>query len=339
MTLEDLAKMLEIPHHGDGSLEIRGVCSLENVRRHHLMMVETAEQLEAIERPEDTPLLHPEDLEVTAPGIASPNPRQHFAAILAHFHPAPNYGSQVHESAVIDPRAEIAPSAFVGPHCVIGPLARIGERVVLQAFVSVGEHTVVHEDCRLMAHSVVGRNCELGRDCQLEAWSHLGDHVVLGDAVDLGAHTSLSHHVVVGAGAKLDNLVVVGPRSQVGAGCLLVAQSSVDRDAQLHPGVILAGQASVGPEAELVSGIQLGGRSWALGKLDKPGPYLGNPARPLKEELRRQALEKRKPQALTPNSQRTCPSKRDAPTLDFSVRFWPRETPWRKGSPHTFRRS
>lgn len=292
ITLASLANTLKLEFHGEGETPLAGICSLNNLKADCIVMIEAVDQVDKVAG-KVAAILHPLDLEVEGPGISAKLPRAVFAQLLEHFHPTPRPESGVHPTATVDSRAKIHPSASVGPYCSVGPGAKIGAGTILFGFAVVGEDAQVGDNCLIQPHVIVGRSCRLGSDCQLEAWAHLGEGVELGDEVDVGAHSSLAHGVKVGPGAKIDNLVVVGPRSEIGAGSLLVGQSAVDRDAKLHPGVVLAGQASVGPGAELVSGIQLGGRALALGKLDKPGPYLGNPAIPLKEEIRRRAQERK----------------------------------------------
>lgn len=292
-TLAQLAELLQATFHGSGEVVIKGVCGLESPLPGHLGMAESAANVQVLQEAGVAAILHGPDLSLEGPGLVVSQPRVAFARLLDFFRPEMLPSPELHPTAVVDPRAQIDPSAYVGPHCVIGPGAKIGPKVYLQAFVSLAEKVVIGADCRLYAHVVVGEGSQLGDDCRLEPWAQVGRDCRLGPGVDLGAHSSLARGVVVEPGVKIDNLVVVGPRSVIGAASLLVGQSSVDRDARLHAGVILAGQSAVGPEAELASGVQLGGRSWALGKLAEPGPYLGNPARPLKEEMRRQALERR----------------------------------------------
>ena len=293
LTLADLGKLLMVEHHGNGSVPIEGISSLNNVKPNTLVMVETAGQLELVARSSASAVLHPSDLDFEGPGIAHNVPRVIFAKILDYFHP-PRYPEPgVHETASVDHRAKVDPNAVVGPFCVVGAQATLARGVVLQGFVVIGEGSSVGENSIIQPHVVIGPNCKIGRDSQLEAWSKLGDKVELGDGVDLGAHTNLAKEVVVEAGVKMDNLVLVGPRSRIGACSLLIGQSAVDRDATLHPGVIVAGQGSVGPEAVLHKGVQIGGRSLALGELQEAGPYIGTPAVPLKEEMRRRAAEKR----------------------------------------------
>jgi UDP-3-O-[3-hydroxymyristoyl] glucosamine N-acyltransferase len=289
ISLQELSTTLKVDYHGDGSAIISGVTSLERLQPGAIVMVESQAQLAQLQGSKVGAVLHPEDLTVAHPGFSAKNPRVLLAKILQHFHPPSKPQPGIHDSAAVDSRAEVDPTAFVGPFCVVGPKAKLGPGVILRGFVVIGEGSTVGEDSVLQPHVVVGNNATIGRDCQLEAWSKLGDNTRLGDSVDLGAHTNLAKDVVMEAGVKADNLVLVGPRSEIGAGSLLVAQSAVDRDAKLHSGVIVAGQGSVGPEAVLHSGVQIGGRGLALGELREPGPYIGQPAIPLKEEMHRRA--------------------------------------------------
>jgi UDP-3-O-[3-hydroxymyristoyl] glucosamine N-acyltransferase len=285
--LADLARAVHAEAHGDGAVAIAGVCGVENPRPGYIAMAETSEHLAALS--DVAAILHGPALCVEGPGMMHPEPRLAFARLLEIFHPEPSYPPGIHSSATVDPRASVDPTAHIGPHCVVGPRATVGPGCVLQAFVNVGEDARIGPGCRLFAHVVVGRGSELGADCRLEPWAHVGNHARLEATVDVGAHSALGDGTEVGPGAKIDNLVVVGSGTRIGAQSLLVGQCSVGRSSVLHPGVVLAGQSAVSSGAELVSGVQLGGRSLAVGKLDQPGPYLGNPARPLKEEMRARA--------------------------------------------------
>lgn len=293
-TLSQLCEILEVEFHGDGDTEVKNFRSLDQREAGSLVMVENSQQLQALEGSDIAAILHPEELEVTFPGIAHNKPRVILAKILRHFHPRSRPEPGIHATATVDSRAEIDPSATVGPFCVIGPQSRIAAGVHLVAYVAVGEDSQVGQGSILGPHVVLASKCQVGRDCQLEAWAKLGKAVRIDDGVDVGAHSSLGDEVHVQMGAKIDNLVLVGPRSVVGPGSLLIGQSAVDRDATLHSGVIVAGQGSVGPEAVLHSGVQVGGRSLATGVLKEAGPYLGTPAIPLKDEMRRRVLEKKK---------------------------------------------
>ena len=292
ITLSELSQKLGVDHHGDGSVTILGFRSLDRQAPGMMVMAEESDQLEKVSA-EAACVLHSEKLEVNKPGIAHKNPRILLARILELFHPQARPEPGVDELATVDSRVEIHETASVGPHCVVGARAKLGAGVVLRAYVVIGEDTIVGDGSFIQPHVVIGAGCKIGRDCQLEPWAKMGEGATLGDGVDLGAHTNIGNEAEIQIGAKADNLVLVGPRTKVGPGSLLVGQSAVDRDAVLHAGVVIAGQGSVGAEAILHTGVQVGGRSLATGELKEAGPYLGTPAIPLKDEMRRRAREKK----------------------------------------------
>lgn len=299
LTLQDLATLLGAEFHGDGAVQIQGVSSLDRQEPGTVIMVESQDQADTLKDAAVSAVLHPPEVRIDRPGIAHSAPRVLWAACLEHFHPVQRPPAGIHPTASVDQRAQVAESAYVGPHCVVGPHAQIGEHAVLMGFVVIGEETVVGAHALLSPHVVLGAQCRIGSDCQLEPWAKLGDGVTLGDSVDLGAHASVGNGANIESGAKVDNLVLIGPRSRIGAGSLLVGQSAVEREAVLYPGVVVAGQGSVAAGAVLHSGVQIGGRSLAEGELKEPGPYIGVPAIPLREEMKRRALE-RKSQRRTP---------------------------------------
>ena len=293
ITLKELSLTLGCEYQGDGETLIEGVSSLDSKTKNTIVMVSTSAHIEGLKNSSIAAILYPEGLETSLPGITHKEPRILLAKILEYFHPESRPEPGIHENATVDSRAEVHPSAYIGPFSVVGPNVSIAADVILEAYVVVGQDSKIGPGTTVQPHVVIGKECQIGGDCQFEAWSKLGERVKVGHGVDLGAHSNLGRECQVQDVAKIDNLVLIGERSVIGPCSMLIGQAAVDKDAILHAGVVVAGQSTVDSGAELCSGVQIGSRSLVVGKLEKAGPYIGNPAIPMKEELKRRAIERR----------------------------------------------
>ena len=99
----------------------------------------------------------------------------------------------IHETAIVDPAAEIAGDVEVGPYSVIGPR------------VTIGEGTIIGSHCRFDGTTEIGTNNRIGSFCAIgaapqdlgydgtETFLRLGDDNLLGDYVQLCRGTVKSH--------------------------------------------------------------------------------------------------------------------------------------------------
>ncbi len=127
---------------------------------------------------------------------------------------------KIHETAVIDPRAEIADDVEIGPYCVVGPRAKIAREnkllshVVIAGKVSIGEKNIFHP------FTVVGSDPQSKKQ-----------HDQIG-TVEIGSNNEFREHVTVHAGTDTritkigsQNLFMVGAHVAhdvvVGSHCIL----------------------------------------------------------------------------------------------------------------------
>ena len=149
---------------------------------------------------------------------------------------------QVHPTAEIDPRAELADGVVVGAYCVIGPDVQIGEGTVLES------HAVVVGTTRLGRHNHLHHHCVIGGPPQL--LKDLGRNVGL----IIGDGNTFREFVTVHTGTELGG----GP-TRIGNNGLFMACSHVAHDCvlgnhvELVNNALLAGHIHVDDRA-IVSG-------------------------------------------------------------------------------------
>ncbi len=152
--------------------------------------------------------------------------------------------SQIHPTAIVDPKAEIGPDVVIGPYCVVGPNVVLGEGV------------------RLRAHVVVEGRTEIGAHCDVFPFASLGtipqDLKYKGEETRLiiGPHTVVREHVTMNPGTEGG-----GGVTRVGAHGLFMVGSHVAHDCQVGDHVILANNATLAGHCVVGDYAILGGLS------------------------------------------------------------------------------
>ena len=322
MTAADIAGLVRGELVGSATVEIRSGQTLERAG---------ADQLAFWQRKHESEPLPPTnagcvvvDPKTAAEGqtiIRVADPRRAFARALRTIIGTEQVGAGIAPSASVDPSAALGAGVAVGPLAVVEPGASVGEGSVIGAHVYVGRGAILGQDCRLHAGVRVQGRVRLGDRVVLHSGAVIGsdgfglvfedDHyekfpqvggVEIGDDVEIGANSCVDRGALddtrIGAGTKLDNLVHIGHNCQIGRHVVMAAQVGLSGGVVVEDYAVLAGQVGVGDRARVGARVQLGGQAGLLPdkRLDADGSYWGTPARPLKEQLVRQALANRLPE-------------------------------------------
>lgn len=149
----------------------------------------------------------------------------------------------IHQTAIVDGRAELAEGVVVGPYAIIdGPVVigagtTIGPHAVLEGAVALGER------CRVFSHAVLGT---IPQDLKYEGEE---SDVIIGDG------TTIREFVTVNRGTKASGT------TRVGSNCLLMAYAHVAHDCVLGDDVALANCATVAGHVEIGEFAFVGGLS------------------------------------------------------------------------------
>jgi UDP-N-acetylglucosamine acyltransferase len=183
---------------------------------------------------------------------------------------------RIHESAVVDPGAELAPGVIVGPLCYVGAGVRIGEGTELVAQATLLGPTVIGRNNRVFPHVTLGSppqdrsyagepttlvvgddnvfregvtvhrgtvrggfTTTIGSSGLFMVGAHVAHDCVVGDHVTLTNHTSLGGHVVVGDRVVIGGHVAIAPFCRIGEIAFAAGGAMIERD--VPPFVIVAG--------------------------------------------------------------------------------------------------
>lgn len=229
------------------------------------------------------------------------------------------------QKASVGIRPGISPGAFVAESAKLNSAeVQIGPNAVLEDDVVIGEGTVIGAGCMIGVGVTIGRNCRLHAGSIVREGCRLGDRVILQPGcvvgsdgygfdlkegrhekvpqvgiveiesdVEIGANTCIDRarfgRTVIGEGTKIDNLVQIAHNVSIGKHCLIVAQSGIAGSTTLGDYVTIAARGGVAGHLEVADRTVLAARGGIFKSIKEPGIYMGNPARPMAVEQKKQA--------------------------------------------------
>jgi len=131
----------------------------------------------------------------------------------------------IHETALVDPKAELGKGVKIGPYSIIGPEVKLGDGVELISHVNLSGNTTIGEDCRLypfvsmgyepqdLKHKggpvgiEIGPRCTFRENVNIHPGTDIGkpitDHVILGGLCAIHQHTRIGAHAFIGGMATV----------------------------------------------------------------------------------------------------------------------------------------
>lgn len=172
----------------------------------------------------------------------------------------------IHPTAIVDPKAEIADSVSIGPYCIIhadvtidegttlGPNvlvdngARIGKNNTIHQGTVVatppqdlkyanertefflGDNNTIREYCTLNRATTHSWKTSVGSNCLLMAYVHVAHDCQVGSNVIIANSTQMGGHCVIGDNAIIGGLTGIHQFSHIGPHVMIGANSRVVKD-------------------------------------------------------------------------------------------------------------
>jgi UDP-N-acetylglucosamine acyltransferase len=143
--------------------------------------------------------------------------------------PTNSLSSNVHPTAILDPRAKVSASCKIGPYCIVGADVELGE------------------NCRLESHVVIEGPTKIGPDNLFFAFCAIGmapqDVTYKGEPtrLEIGHHNEIRECVTINRGT-----VKGGGLTRVGSHLLIMAYTHIGHDCMIEDHAMLVNGATLG---------------------------------------------------------------------------------------------
>jgi len=168
---------------------------------------------------------------------------------------------EIHNTAIVDPKAKLGEGVKIGPYSVIGPEVQLGDNVELIGHVNLAGNTKIGEACRLFPFVSMGyepqdlkhQGCEvgieigprcvfrenvnihpgitrIGHDCYFMVGTHLahegqmGNHVIVSNGAQIGGNVTIGDHAILGG------LCAIHQHTRIGAHAFIGGMATVLKD-------------------------------------------------------------------------------------------------------------
>ena len=106
--------------------------------------------------------------------------------------------TNIHPTAIIDPRAELGDGVFVGPYSVIGPDVKIGANTKIWHQANVWGNTSIGESCEIYPFASVGMQTQDMKFSGGNPGTRIGDRNVIREYVSINAATNDGEYTEIG---------------------------------------------------------------------------------------------------------------------------------------------
>lgn len=152
--------------------------------------------------------------------------------------------TQIHPTAIVDPRAELAEGVSVGPYSIIGPNVCIGPDTV------IGPHVVISGPTVLGARNRVYQFASLGTDCQDKKYRGEPTRLEIGDDNIIRESCTLHRGTIQDEGV-----------TRIGHRNLLMVNTHLAHDVRVGDDCIFANNAGIAGHVFVGDGVIIGGNS------------------------------------------------------------------------------
>jgi UDP-3-O-[3-hydroxymyristoyl] glucosamine N-acyltransferase len=305
-TLGDLAKQINGRVHGNESIEITGVATLENAASGSIAFLSNRKYYKHLaDTRASAVILSEQDLEhCPVAALVVDDVYVSYARIATLFNVQELPEAGVHASAVVGSHCDIHPGASIGPNVFIGDRVSIDQGAVIGANSVIEHDSRIGSDTRLIANITVCHGVEIGSKCLIHPGVVIGSDgfglamdngvwikvpqvgaVKIGDNVEIGSNTTIDRgaldDTVIEEGVKLDNQIQIAHNVHIGAhtavaGCVGIAGSvKIGKYCGIGGAAMITGHLEIGDNIQITAGTLI------TKSITEPGLYSsGIPAMP-----------------------------------------------------------
>lgn len=320
-SLTEIAHLIDGQIIGDPSIKITSICGIADAVTDcitYLKDTRLTAQLKASDAAAVIVAAQIPDLII--PQIVTLNPFLSFIKLLNHFYVKKHPALGVMNGANISEGTQLGVDISIYPNVYISFNVTIGDRSILYPGVFIGENSLIGCDCVIHPNVTINDNVNIGDRVIIHSGSVIGADgfgytnidgvyikipqvggVIIGDDVEIGANVTIDRattgNTIIGKGSKIDNLVQIAHNVKIGESVIVVAQAGIAGSSQIGDRSMILAQAGIPDHINIEPDSVVGPQSGVIKDL-KTGSYIGSPAMPYRDFIKRESALKRLPDML-----------------------------------------
>lgn len=299
---------------GDPNLEITGVSEIQNGRSGTITFLGNQAYKKYMDSTKASAVIVSNEKFLSGKdGVIVRNPQFAMAKVLSKFFPNEYNAKGIHPKAIVDSSSNIGNNVTIEAGAVIEAGVTIDDSTFIGANVFIGKNTKIGSECNIYQNVVIYQDIFIGNKVIIHGSAVIGcdgygfvkdegkhlkipqtGTVLIGDDVEIGANSVIDRatigETIISNMTKIDNLVHIGHNVQIGSGCLITAQVGIAGSAIIGDNCSIGGQAGVVPHVEIGPKSIIAAKSGVTKSLIGGEMYGGYPARPIKEQHKRDAI-------------------------------------------------
>ena len=299
---------------GDPNLEITGVSEIQNGKSGTITFLGNQAYKKYMDSTKASAVIVSNEKFLSGKdGVVVKNPQFAMAKILSKFFPNEYNAKGIHPKAIVDSSSNIGNNVTIEAGAVIEAGVTIDDSTFIGANVFIGKNTKIGSECNIYQNVVIYQDIFIGNKVIIHGSAVIGcdgygfvknedkhfkipqtGTVLIGDDVEIGANSVIDRatigETIISNMTKIDNLVHIGHNVQIGSGCLITAQVGIAGSAIIGDNCSIGGQAGVVPHVEIGPDSIIAAKSGVTKSLIGGEMYGGYPARPIKEQQKRDAI-------------------------------------------------
>ena len=299
---------------GDPNLEITGVSEIQNGRSGTITFLGNQAYKKYMDSTKASAVIVSNEKFLSGKdGVVVKNPQFAMAKILSKFFPNEYNAKGIHPKAIVDSSSNLGNNVTIEAGAVIEAGVTIDDSTFIGANVFIGKNTKIGSECNIYQNVVIYQDIFIGNKVIIHGSAVIGcdgygfvkdegkhlkipqtGTVLIGDDVEIGANSVIDRatigETIISNMTKIDNLVHIGHNVQIGSGCLITAQVGIAGSAIIGDNCSIGGQAGVVPHVEIGPDSIIAAKSGVTKSLIGGEMYGGYPARPIKEQQKRDAI-------------------------------------------------
>tara|TARA_A100001015_G_scaffold264663_1_gene312458 strand:- start:162 stop:1121 length:960 start_codon:yes stop_codon:yes gene_type:complete len=194
-------------------------------------------------------------------------------------------------------------NVLVGKGVKIGKKTTIGSNTIIESKVEIGDNCVIGSGC-IIKNSIIGKRVMIQDNCKIGQkgfgfipnknknikFPHIGC-VLIEDDVEIASGCTIDRgsidDTIVGKNTYLDNQVHVAHNVKIGSNCMIAGQVGFAGSSSIGNNVSIGGQAGVSGHLKIGNNVKIGGGSGVVKDIEDNQIFMGYPAVPLKEFLKK----------------------------------------------------